>query len=132
MAALDLVAQAALTRRLNLFEVLETARRALCCYSADPCDCKYGITVDTRPGTEATGCCELRDLIKDWTGFGAFHRHGVSVQDEVARLREWVNDGEPVPQVACRICNTEDDWNTSGWEFTSDSGWRCPDHVEVR
>jgi hypothetical protein len=52
-----------LQQRINTFVALETARRSICCYTADPCDCKYGGEHPAYPGTEATGCPELRDLI---------------------------------------------------------------------
>lgn len=81
------VHRASVERRLDIYRVLETARRQLCCYASDPCDCKYGVTADTRPGTEATGCPELRDLIIVWTGFTPFHRDN-SVEDDVRLFRE--------------------------------------------
>lgn len=79
--ALDkLRAEIDINRRVELYRTLETARRGICAYASDPCDCKYGIKLDPGPGSEATGCPELRDLIVAWTGFGSFNR-GQSVED---------------------------------------------------
>ena len=46
-----------------LIDNLERVRKHICCYMGSTCDCKYGVGVDTRPGTEATGCPEIRDAI---------------------------------------------------------------------
>jgi hypothetical protein len=81
-----LLADMELERRLRIYEVLETARRALCGYTQDPCDCKYGNVAGARQGSEVTGCCELRDLIKGWTGWFPYHR-GQSIQDDLDRFR---------------------------------------------
>lgn len=79
--------QAELRRRLHVYEVLETARRQLCTYAGDPCDCKYGMERVLRPASESTGCPELRDLIKEWTGWRPFRR-GQSVEDDLRRFEE--------------------------------------------
>jgi len=52
-----------------------------------PCDCKYARTADTRPSSEATGCCELRDLIKTLTGWSPFNS-GQTIADDLARFDE--------------------------------------------
>lgn len=73
-----------LERRIELFVSLESARRLVCCYSADPCDCKYGCTSDSvRSGSsEMTGCCEIRDLIKTLTGWSAYHIFGQTAVEQ--------------------------------------------------
>lgn len=47
----------------RLIESLERVRKGLCTYMGPTCDCKYGFPSDIRPGTEQTGCPELRDAI---------------------------------------------------------------------
>lgn len=45
---------------------LEAIRRRLCAYRAvgdQTCDCKYGVTMNGSGTSEATGCCELREMI---------------------------------------------------------------------
>lgn len=83
----DILARQSVENTLRLYSVLETARRSICCYSGDPCDCKYGRTADTRPSSEATGCPELRDLIRQLTGISVFN-HGQSVEDDVNGYRK--------------------------------------------
>lgn len=72
--------------RIQTFVVLETARREICSYTADPCDCKYGARHPRRPGTEATGCPELRDLIRTLTGWPVFSRGGFQSPEELAQI----------------------------------------------
>lgn len=48
---------------------LEVLRRRVCAYTSPVnapsfCDCKYGLSDDTRNGGEQTGCPELRDAIR--------------------------------------------------------------------
>jgi hypothetical protein len=83
-----------LNRRAHIFRTLETARRTLCAYAQDPCDCKYGLQLDLRPGSEATGCCELRQLIREWTGWFPFNR-GQTVEDMLAALIEHEYENRP-------------------------------------
>ena len=71
-----------LRHRQQIYAALETARRALCPYSRDPCDCKYGIQKGGRAGSERTGCPELRDLIREWTEVAPYN-YGQSVQDDL-------------------------------------------------
>lgn len=82
----DLAQEAALNRRLALYETLETARRSICSYSGDPCDCKYGYGPETPVSSEQNGCPELRDLIKHLTGHFPYHR-GQSVADDLETIR---------------------------------------------
>jgi hypothetical protein len=44
----ELLSERGIADRLRTYEVLETARRDLCTYRGDPCDCKYGLTVASR------------------------------------------------------------------------------------
>jgi hypothetical protein len=39
---------------------LERVRKGLCCYTGKTCDCKYGFPASHQPGTEQTGCPEIR------------------------------------------------------------------------
>lgn len=47
---------------------LDLARRGICAYGSkenEPCDCKYGISNDTKlESSEKTGCPELRHIIR--------------------------------------------------------------------
>ena len=87
-----------LDQKEALFITLETARRAICCYAGDPCDCKYGRRPDTQaPASEQTGCPELRDLIVLLTGWFPYNRHQ-SVEDAAMahRLKEEAEGREGV------------------------------------
>lgn len=56
---------------VKLAEALEVVRRRVCAYNMGlrdgdvHCDCKYGATVNEKqfPGSESTGCPELREII---------------------------------------------------------------------
>lgn len=50
------------TPHIALAHAVETARRWVCAYWGDPCDCKYGATTATESNSEQTGCPELREL----------------------------------------------------------------------
>lgn len=71
--------------RLVIYALLEDTRRRICCYARDPCDCKYGRNTREKPGSEQTGCPELRDLISDLTGWTPFNR-GQSVTNDLDAL----------------------------------------------
>lgn len=90
MSALtDLISENELERRLHCYKVLETARRSICCYLGDPCDCKYRLGVNENGGSEATGCPELRDLITCLTGFSPYNRRQ-TVDDDLTLFRaQW-------------------------------------------
>lgn len=47
----------------EVIEGVERVRKSLCCYAGPTCDCKYGISGSERPGSEQTGCPELRDVL---------------------------------------------------------------------
>jgi len=79
----DLAQELAIMERSRIYETLEMARRSICCYNRDPCDCKYGRTAGVRSGGEQTGCCELRDLITQLTGWTPFNR-GQSIAEDIA------------------------------------------------
>ena len=53
-----------------LASALEAIRRRVCAYGGGhpTCDCKYGLAVGVKPGSEQTGCPELRAVI-----FGLLH-----------------------------------------------------------
>lgn len=58
-----------IANRRRLIAALEQARREVCPYAPPgSCDCKYGLIPNEPspvvPGPEATGCPELRDLIR--------------------------------------------------------------------
>lgn len=53
----------------KLVEAVNTIQRISCVYDGlfhqtapDFCDCKYGVSVETKPYSENTGCPELRDV----------------------------------------------------------------------
>jgi hypothetical protein len=78
--------------RSRLYLLLEEVRRQVCLYSRDPCDCKYGLRGPTRHGFgEQSGCPEIRDLIRELTGWSAFN-HGQSPLADIERLREQKNE----------------------------------------
>lgn len=100
-----------LQARIHLFVTLETARRAICAYSADPCDCKYGVTKRS-PGSEATGCCELRDFIGTVTGWHPYHIYGLtpeSVAEGFAQQERdtWLADYSDAVEDFFNACATE-------------------------
>ena len=72
----------ALARKRFLYEQLESARRHICVYNRDPCDCKYGRISISSPSGEQTGCPELRDLIHRLTGWQPFN-HGQDIEDDM-------------------------------------------------
>lgn len=48
--------------RLKLLRAVLRLRAEVCAYSADPCDCKFGLGSDEPPSEEQTGCPELATL----------------------------------------------------------------------
>lgn len=83
----DVKRHADLMRRQRLYLALESARRVICAYGQDPCDCKYGIDRDVGLVSERTGCPELRDLIREWTGWSPFNR-GQTITADLAAFAE--------------------------------------------
>jgi hypothetical protein len=53
------------TKKSELIKGLDAVRRRVCCYTGDPCDCKFGAYGDEAKGApvyfgEQTGCPEIR------------------------------------------------------------------------
>jgi len=52
--------------KTDLAGTMEVIRKNLCCYSGDPCDCKYGVYAkkpNSQWAGEKTGCPEMRQAV---------------------------------------------------------------------